>query len=53
MCQNGSFWASKIPEIDFTENLSDKKILKIPHCVCDMRWKSSPTSPYHLQNPFR
>ena len=26
------FWTSKIPEIDFTENVSDKKILKFPHC---------------------
>ena len=25
--------ASKIPEIDFTENLSDRKFLKFPHCV--------------------
>ena len=33
MCQKGSFWTSKIPEIDFTENLSDRKNMKFPHCV--------------------
>ena len=27
------FVTSKIPEIDFTENLSDKKVLKFLHCV--------------------
>ena len=32
MCLNGSFWTSKIPENDFTENLSDRKIMKFPHC---------------------
>ena len=32
MCQNGSFWTPKITEIDFMENLSDRKIMKFPHC---------------------
>ena len=29
---NVRFWTSKIPEIDFTEKLSGRKILKFPHC---------------------
>ena len=34
MFQNdGSFWISKIPGIDFTENMSDMKIIKFPHCA--------------------
>ena len=30
MCINGTFWTS---EIDFTENLSSRKIMKFPHCA--------------------
>ena len=34
MCQSGNFWTSSIiPEIRFTENLSDMKLQKFPHCV--------------------
>ena len=27
MCQNGWFWTSELPEIDFTENLRDRKMM--------------------------
>ena len=33
MCWNCIFWTSKIAEIDFTENLSGRKILKFSHCA--------------------
>ena len=33
MCQNCRTCDSRISKIDFTENLSDRKILKFPHCV--------------------
>jgi len=36
------FWTSKIPEIDFMENLRDRKIMKFPHCeTCTMLQKLS------------
>ena len=29
----GSFCTTEIPEIDFTENLSDRKLIIFPHCA--------------------
>ena len=31
--KNGSFWTSTLFKIDFTYNLSDRKIMKFSHCV--------------------
>ena len=31
MCQNGRFCTSRIPKIDFTQNLSDSKFMKFTH----------------------
>ena len=31
-CVKMAVWTSNIPENDFTENLSDRKIMKFPHC---------------------
>ena len=36
MCQNGSLCNFIIPEIDFTENQSDRKIMKFLHCACEL-----------------
>ena len=33
MCEIGRFCTSRIPKIDFMENLSDRKMLKFPHCA--------------------
>ena len=30
--ENGNFWSSKIPEIDFTENMNGTIFLKFQHC---------------------
>ena len=35
--QNGSFCSFKMTRIDLTQNLSDRKILKFPHCVFPIR----------------
>ena len=35
--QNCSFWAFKMTKLDFTSNLSGRKILKFPHCVFPIR----------------
>jgi len=45
---------TQIPKIDFTENLSDRKIMKFPYCVLEGRTKQ----PFHkkgksLKNNFR
>ena len=34
--KNNNFRPSRFSKIDFTENLSDRKILKFPHCVIPM-----------------
>ena len=39
--QSGSFWVFKITKIDFTQNLSSRKILKFLHWVFPIRMSGS------------
>ena len=46
MCYNGRFCTSRIPEIDFTENLSGRKIMKFLRCVTENYEISTPRALY-------
>ena len=40
-CQFDSFCKSKLVKIDFTENLSNRKILRLPHCELGTKQKQN------------
>ena len=49
---NGSFWGFKMTKMDFMLNLSDRKILKFPHCVFPIRLPRSVFKRFHTQLAF-
>ena len=50
--QNGSFCISTILKIDFKQNLSDRKVMKFPHCVRATSIQLKVHFPFSDQIPF-